>query len=135
MKAIKHLSNVANNLKKVVNNHKKAKHQQCIYASTKCDLQTFLYSWYREHVQYGHRDRREVLCDLCDKAFQLPTESTLEFGARWCKTICLNHSDVLSFLYTSTFYFVSGEAVSGVLCHLFLYRSYKVLTVLINVNI
>ena len=29
-----------------LNNHKKGKHQQCIYACTKCDLQTFLYSWY-----------------------------------------------------------------------------------------
>ena len=57
-----------------LNNHKKVKHQQRIYACTKCDLQTFSYSWCREHVQYGHRDKKEVLCDFCDKAFQLPTE-------------------------------------------------------------
>ena len=57
-----------------LNNHKKSKHEQCIYACNICDLQTFSYSWYREHVQYGHRDKKEVICDFCDAAFQLPTE-------------------------------------------------------------
>ena len=56
------------------NNHKKSKHEQRIYACKKCDLQTFSYSWYREHVQYGHREKKEVLWDFCDAAFQLPTE-------------------------------------------------------------
>ena len=57
-----------------LNNHKKVKNQQHMYACTKCELQTLLYSWYHEHVQYGHRDKKEVLCDFCDKTFQLPTE-------------------------------------------------------------
>ena len=41
-----------------LNDHKKSKHEQCIYACNKCDLQTFSYSWYREHVQYGHRAKK-----------------------------------------------------------------------------
>ena len=55
-------------------NHKKIKHEQCIYACDKCELQAFSYSWFREHVQYGHRKEKEVLCDFCDATFQLPTE-------------------------------------------------------------
>ena len=43
-------------------------------ACDKCDLQIMSYSWFHEHIQYGHGDKKEAICDFCDAAFQLPTE-------------------------------------------------------------